>query len=131
MSYKLPPVEKIVKGLVGNREEKQALVELLERRGFLSSPYRGYYDYEVRCGIILRLAEIGDKSALLILQRHVSHYGSSPEPTCKVVAKAAQFAIEAIEKRTDSDGLLSEVEPLYGLDLRMLGQVLFQAEKVQ
>lgn len=99
MSYKLPPIEEIVKRLVWNREEKQALVELLERRGFLSSPYRSYYDYEVRREVILRLAEIGDESALPILRCHVSNYGNVPKPTYEAIAEAAQFAIEAIEKR--------------------------------
>jgi hypothetical protein len=101
MSYKLPPVEEVVERLVWNREEKQALVELLERRGFLSSPYRSYYDYEVRREIILRLAEIGDESALPILRCYVSNYGNVPEPTYEAIAEAAQFAIEAIEKRTE------------------------------
>lgn len=112
MSHKFPPIEEIVEGLVQNKDEKQALVELLEQRGFLSSPYRSYYDHEVRHEIIVRLAEIGDESALPILRRHMGNYGNIPDPEYKMIAEAAHFAIEAIESR-----LFSEVQPPYGLEM--------------
>lgn len=106
MSYKLPTIEETIKGLVWNGDEKQALVELLERRGLLSSPSTGYYDAEVRRGIILRLAEVGDESALPVLRSYMSNNGNTPDPISAVIAKAAQTAIEAIEKRIGSDKLV-------------------------
>ena len=110
MSHKLPTIEDTIKGLVWNGDEKQALVELLERGGFLSSPSTGYYDDEVRRGIILRLAEVGDESALPVLRGYVSHNGNTPDPICEAMAKAAQSAIEAIEKRTGSSVKLRDTQ---------------------